>query len=143
VQIVLVGGMKASLRLKTIGRDWLAADLDDGSARRSQCVVPLAAIQSLLLTRRQLQHSLRARGTQGAAGTLTDRLGLPFLLRDLCRRRAAVEVRLADETLFGTIDRVGRDHFDLAVHEGGSARRESEVQALRVIALSALVLVRI
>jgi hypothetical protein len=143
VEVVLVGGVRVSLRLKTIGRDWLAADLDDGSARHSQCVVPLAAIQSLLLTRRQLQHSLRPRGAQGAAGSITDRLGLPFLLRDLCRRRAGVEVRLADDTLFGTIDRVGRDHFDLAVHEAGSARREPEVQALRVVALSALVLLRI
>jgi hypothetical protein len=43
----------------------------------------------------------------------------------------------------GTIDRVGRDHLDLAVHEAGQSRRQSAVQQYRVIPLDQLLLVRL
>lgn len=106
-------------------------------------MIPLTAIAGIALSRRQLRHSLEPREATSAAGALADRLGFPFILRDLCRRRTGVEVTLVGETLFGTIDRVGRDHLDLAVHDAGSPRRNDEVRALRIVALDVVLMIRL
>ena len=47
------------------------------------------------------------------------------------------------ELVHGTIDRVGRDHLDLAVHEPGSVRRAKEVREVRIMPLGHIVLVRL
>jgi hypothetical protein len=64
------------------------------------------------------------------------------VLRDLCRRRCAVELVLTGGPLHGTIDRVGRDHCDLAVHEAGAVRREAAVSHYRIVPFDQLLLVR-
>ena len=81
-------------------------------------------------------------GTDASRDTVSARLGLPFVLRDLCRRRRQVEVTTADGILVGTIDRVGRDHVDLAVHESGTPRRESAVRDVLMLPIARIVLVR-
>jgi len=43
----------------------------------------------------------------------------------------------------GTIDRVGRDHVDVAVHERGEVRRETAVSEYRLVPLMSLVLVKL
>jgi len=43
----------------------------------------------------------------------------------------------------GTIDRVGRDHFDLATHESGRPRRQSAVVDYRTIPLQQVLLLRL
>ena len=53
-----------------------------------------------------------------------------------------VEVTTADGILVGTIDRVGRDHLDLAVHEAGTARRESAVRDVLMLPIERIVIVR-
>jgi hypothetical protein len=78
-----------------------------------------------------------------SAGALSARLGLPFVLRDLCRRRRPVELLLDGGALHGTVDRVGRDHFDVAVHERGAPRRESAVTEYRIVRLDQVLLVRL
>lgn len=149
IAFVLTGGLRLSAKVKTIGKDWFAADIDSvptGDSRRrlqQQCIVPLGAVQGLTLTRRQIRHSLEPRPAQEGPGGLTDRLGLAFLLRDLCRRRTTVEVVLATESVFGTIDRVGRDHFDLAVHEATASRRDVDVVGYRLIAFDCVVLLKV
>lgn len=147
ISFVLVGGVSLSARVTTIGKDWFAADLDPVApgepTRRPHCIVPLTAVQGLSLTKRQIRHSLEPRQAHEGAGAITDRLGLAFLLRDLCRRRTTVEVTLATESVFGTIDRVARDHFDLAVHEAAAARRDADVVGYRLISFGGVVLVRL
>ncbi|KQP54401.1 hypothetical protein [Agreia sp. Leaf283] len=147
ISFVLLGGGTLSAMVKTIGKDWFAADLDPrasgGARRQQQCIVPLTAVQGLSLTKRQIRHSLEPRPSHEGAGAITDRLGLAFLLRDLCRRRTAVEVVLATESVFGTIDRVGRDHFDIAVHDATSSRRDVEVVGYRLIAFDCVALFRV
>ena len=76
------------------------------------------------------------------AVSLPSRLGLPFVLRDLCRRRREVELTVGTGSLVGTIDRVGRDHVDLAVHESGVARRDDAIVEYRVVRLEAVGLIR-
>jgi hypothetical protein len=41
----------------------------------------------------------------------------------------------------GTIDRVGADHLDVAVHAPGSQRREAYIRAVEVIPLTAVLAV--
>lgn len=135
-------GERVRLRVVTVGRDWFSADVLDEAVRHSQCIVPLEAIAGLSLSRAQALASLGARD-EGAHPALTARLGLPFVLRDLCRRRRAVQLELRASTLHGTIDRVGRDHLDLAVHEPGEPRRDAAVREVRVVPLAALRLVRL
>jgi hypothetical protein len=147
ITFLLAGGTTLSAKVKTIGKDWFAADLDPATSgdhgRRRQCIVPLSAVHGLSLTKRQIRHSLEARPPHGGAGAITDRLGLAFVLRDLCRRRTAVEVTLATETMFGTVDRVGRDHFDLAVHDSTASRRDVDVLGYRLVAFDCVVLFRV
>ena len=147
VRFTLVSGDVIALRPHSFGRDWMSADIVGELARRRQCVLPLSAIASLLLTRHQARASLTVPRAPSAMPALSDRLGLTFLLRDLCRRRSGVEAWVrhggSSVQVTGTIDRVGHDHFDLAEHEPGSPRRDSAVTAVRVVPLSELLLVRL
>jgi hypothetical protein len=140
LKLVMRDGTVATLSVGSIGRDWIVGELT--GARRGSCVIPLAAVSGLLPTAEQLSRSA-AESTVDAAVSLSARLGLAFVLRDLCRRRAAVELSTAPgERLHGTIDRVGRDHLDLAEHEPGVPRRAASVGRIRILPLGELLLVR-
>jgi hypothetical protein len=143
LSLTLAGGSRVTVEPATFGRDWLAGELREESGRRPKCIVPLDAIDAVTLTRRQVIQSLDQTRGEESAGALSARLGLAFVLRDLCRRRQAVQLWLVDGRLHGTIDRVGRDHLDLAVHEAGHPRRESEVNEYRIVRLSQLTFVRL
>lgn len=143
VRVMLTDGSALELRPRTFGRDWILGDVVDQSARDVQFILPLDAIAGLLLTRVQVSDSLDdASSAEGERG-LSRRLGLAFVLRDLCRRRQSVELVMSDGVTRGTIDRVGRDHLDLAVHEAGTARRESLVSHYRVVPFARLLSVRL
>lgn len=141
IRVRLAGGATVVVRPLSFGKDWFSAELIDDSPRHSQCIVPVTAIAGLLLERIQVEHSLTASADR--EHSLSVRLGLAFVLRDLCRRRAFVDLHILGETVRGTIDRVGRDHLDLAVHEPGSPRREVEVSHYRVVPFNQLLLVRL
>jgi hypothetical protein len=143
VRLVLSSGEGITLRTVTIGRDWISADVIEDSARRAQCIVPIAAIASLSLSPAQSLASVAATTDPARERSLASRISLAFVLRDLCRRRAAVAVQTAVGPLHGTIDRVGRDHFDLAVHEPGEPRRSSVVVQSRIVPFTSLVIVRV
>jgi hypothetical protein len=135
LRIELVTGETVVVRPRTIGRDWVTGDLPGDT----QGVLSLAAVAALLPTAAQLAASLRP----VPQGSLTDRLGLPFVLRDLARRRRRVEVVTRSGVLTGTFDRVGRDAADLAVHAPDDWRRTGAVAAVRVLALAEVLLVRV
>lgn len=144
----LVSGETLALHPSAFGRDWFAADVVDASPRTpaeasAQCIVPLASIASLLLSSAQVEASLTPLPGEAGPVSLSARLTLPFVLRDLCRRRAGVGLRLDTGDVHGTIDRVGRDHLDLAVHEAGRPRRQSAVLQHRVVPLDRLLFVRV
>ncbi|MCU1472691.1 hypothetical protein [Amnibacterium sp.] len=134
VRIRLLDGTVVDLAPRTVGRDWIAGDLAGGA----QAVLPLHAVAALLPSGSQVTADGGA-----PAGALTDRLGLPFVLRDLARRRRPVQLRLRHGGTAGTIDRVGRDHLDLAVHGLDEPRRNSAVGRIEVVALAELLLVRV
>jgi hypothetical protein len=143
LRLSLADGSRVTVDPATFGRDWLAGELIEESGRRPQCIVSIDAIDGLVLSGSQVIQSLDRSGGEESAGALSARLGLQFVLRDLCRRRQAVDLWLRDGRAHGTIDRVGRDHIDLAVHEAGHPRREAEVSEYRIVRLGQLVLVRL
>jgi hypothetical protein len=138
--VAVRGGERVQLRIAAVGRDWIAGETDAGILRST--IVPLAAVVALTPAGAQLAASLRADPAPEPPTALSARLGLPFVLRDLCRRRAGVELLVAGERAHGTIDRVGRDHLDVAEHPVGEPRRTASVARIRIVALGALDLVR-
>lgn len=137
IQCQLRSGEVVRLRLVTVGRDWMAGDFV-GSSREEQAIIPFAAVNAILLSP---QHALVSLGPVVERSELAARLGIGYLLRDLCRRRATVTVRTSTGDATGTIDRVGRDHLDLAEHERDVVRRVSEIRQVRVIPTEQIVLV--
>ena len=143
IRVVLASGDVVEVRPTTFGRDWFSADLFEGVARSQQCIVPIVAIAGIILSREQIAVSLDATPGETSGRSLAARLSLPFVLRDLCRRRTAVELRTAAGALSGTIDRVGRDHLDLAVHDRDEPRREAVVMHHRVVPFTQVELVKV
>jgi hypothetical protein len=141
LRIVLTTGEGVTVRPSAFGKDWLTGDLIDHTATRAQCVLPLTAIAAVVLAEHDVADSLDS--PIESAAQVVDRIGLPFVLRDLCRRRKSVDVHTATGRLSGTIDRVGRDHFDLAVHPPGTERRRSDVEHYRLVPLSQLQFIRL
>lgn len=129
VRCRLISGDTVTVRLLTVGRDWLAGELE-GAGRATQVALPFGAIDALLMTPEQIAVSLAPTAERSE---LAARLGLAFLLRDLCRRRVTVTVRTRAGEATGTIDRVARDHLDLAEHDPDEPRRARAVTQVRVI----------
>ncbi|SOE52881.1 hypothetical protein SAMN06296378_0472 [Salinibacterium xinjiangense] len=140
--VTLAHGERFAVRPVLVGRDWFSADVIDGSSRQRQCIIPLYSVLGVSIPAARAPGSLRdSEGTTHPE--LSARLGLTFVLRDLCRRRRAIDVVTPAGTLHGTIDRVGKDHFDLAMHEPGAQRRASEVKELRLLPLVSVMMVRL
>jgi hypothetical protein len=141
LKLALRDATVVTVAVGSVGRDWIVGELI--GARRGSCVLPLAAVSGILPTAEQLVRSVTTEQTAEPPVSLSARLGLGFVLRDLCRRRAAVELSTASGVqVHGTIDRVGRDHFDLAEHEAGLPRRAAAVSRLRILPFDELILVR-
>lgn len=147
VVVTLGSGIRLAVHPITFGRDWLSADLlaDDGAGQRArgQCILPLAAIAGVSLAPDQVAASLVPHARPDAHPSLSSRLGLAFVLRDLCRRRHPLDIVLTHGELHGTLDRVGRDHLDLAVHERGAVRRAAAVREYSIVPLAAIQLLRL
>lgn len=138
LSVVVLGGTRLRVRPVTVGRDWVAGDLDGRDD--AQGVIPFRAIDAIELRDEQVEVSLEA---GDPAPDLSSKLGMPFLLRDLCRRRVGVRIDTPVGSVTGTIDRVGRDHLDLAEHELEVPRRRAAVSGVRVISLDQVVVVRL
>lgn len=143
IRVILADGESVGVLPAALGKDWLSGVLADEATNRHQCIIPLAGVGGLILQPAQVTASLNVFEGQAPTSELSARLSLAFVLRDLCRRRHSVDVELANGAAHGTIDRVGRDHLDLAVHERGVPRRESAVRHYRVIPLGQIKLIRV
>lgn len=139
IRLLLTSGDRVTAQPTGFGRDWFTARIDGG---RAQAVIVVAAVAGISMQRAEIDRSLDAARNPERSRTLSERLTLSFVLRDLCRRRTAVELWLRAERLHGTIDRVGRDHLDLAIHEPDLPRRESAVNEYRVVSFAELALIR-
>jgi hypothetical protein len=105
---------------------------------RHQFLVPYAAA---------VQFTGLSRLAVGEPSRVRQRLGLASALRGLARDRTRLSVlagrgATGESVLHGVIDRVGRDHLDLAVTEDGEDRRASNVRHAVTIPFSALAALR-
>jgi len=143
VRLRLVTGETLVVRLVTVGRDWLAGAVQSpssGVSAADQAAIPFTAIDAVLLTPEQAVRSVEPIAERSELGA---RLGLAFLLRDLCRRRATISLRTRGSVVAGTIDRVGRDHVDIAEHDPDEPRRARAVTQVRVVPLDQVVMVTV
>jgi hypothetical protein len=132
VVVALPGSGPVRGTLIEAGVDWLL--LDEGAGR--EALVPLSAVLGVT--------GIGARtAVPGSDGEVARRLDLRHALRGLARGRLGVALTLLDGSIAtGTLDRIGADHLDLAEHGTEEARRAAAVRAVRLVPLTALVLVR-
>ncbi len=124
--------------LVSVGVDWLGIELCEGPSELG--IVTWSALRDLRMSHADLLASARpgARSEVPSAG-LSERVALGFVLRDLARRRVALQVRLrSGGVVTGTVDRAGADHLDLAEHDAGVARHPDAVRAHRIIPFDVL-----
>lgn len=145
IRVSLRCGREIAIVPRTYGRDWLAADLVRQHGGNGACLIAVDAIASIQLRPSEAEESIAESPVSSHDPQITDRIGLPFVLRDLCRRRSYVSITTATavDVLGGTIDRVARDHLDIARHPRGTARRAREVTHVQLVALSQLDLVEL
>jgi hypothetical protein len=103
-----------------VGSDWILVKAASG-----ETLIPIEAVLSV-------GGLSRAARTQSSE--VVRRLRLGVVLRGLSRDRSVVSVRLrGGPRITGTIDRVGADHLDLAVHAGDLPRRGAAVIEVRCL----------
>ena len=129
LRIWLRGGHAVHGRLARVGPDWLLLVEDAG-------VDTVIALRGLVLARGIGRYS----ASPETGGIVDSRLGLRHVLRGLARDRAPVRLMLADgSSLDATVDRVGADFVEAAIHPAGEPRRHAQVRDLGLIPLPGLV----
>lgn len=132
--VILRGGVRL------VGADVLLLDTAGGETRSGSAavrIVPLAAVRAVIADGDELARSIRTPGS--APSPLVARMTLGFVLRDVARRRRSVRVLVrGGGAIDGTIDRVGGDHLDIAVHDRDLPRREASVRGYRMIPFGAV-----
>jgi len=130
MRLMLRDGHSYTLLIRAVGPAWVGG-VDDAGA----LLMPREAILSVdgdlrraVVPRRPLQ-----------AGP---KMGAVY--RMLARRREPVQIaaRHGRTIAEGTIDRVGRDHLDLALHARDEFRRDAALRGLRIVPFEAIQLVR-
>ncbi|MGW9114803.1 hypothetical protein [Microbacterium sp. NPDC055683] len=143
VSLEVSDGSAIDATIDAVGADWMAVRTraTGREAAGAIVVLPLRALRSLGAAHGEVLRSARPTPHEGR---LAQRVTFGFALRDLARRRVPVVVGIVSgRSLTGTLDRVGADHLDLAVHDAGSPRRASEVTGYRVISFEAVSWVRV
>lgn len=134
-RVSLTIGTEVALRceVRSVGVDWLVV-VDDRDAQR---LVMLSAIVAI----GQLGTAVAAPRTR-AGEHIAQRLDARHALRAIARDRSGVRVLSAfGVSLSGTIDRVGADFIDLAIHPLSEPRprRPTAVQAIAISAIAQVV----
>ena len=118
--------------LADVGVDWLLVVEDAGR----EVLIAASAVLSVA-------GLGRLTAVSEDEGVVRARWDLRRAVRALARDRSAVHVVLEDGgVLTGTIDRVGADFLELAVHSADEARRPGAVRAVAAIALDAVAAIR-
>lgn len=142
--VTLTSGIELGLVLLRHGRDWCAVEISTPRGLSGQALLPITAIASVSMSPDQLRASLGRPGVEVPPSPgIADRIGLSFVLRDLCRRRSTVEVHHCGATFHGTLDRVSDDHCELAIHAVDVPRRNAHVRQVLLMAMSHITMVRV
>jgi hypothetical protein len=131
IRVQVAGGGTLAGQLSRVGPDWLL--LDEGAGR--EALVHCAAVIAV-------SGLSRLSAVPGSMDLVQSRLGLWFMLRRIARDRSPVRVLLRDGSGLGvTLDRVGADFVEVAVHAVGEYRRRAAVREIRLVPAAALVAV--
>jgi hypothetical protein len=118
--------------LRRVGPDWLL--LDEGAGR--EVLAPLAAVQGMT-------GLSRFSAVPNSAPVVESRLRLRHVLRGVARDRSPVLVcRVDGSALDATVDRVGADFIEVALHPPEEARRRADVRDVALIPFAALSVIR-
>ncbi|MFH5878094.1 hypothetical protein [Arthrobacter sp. NA-172] len=133
IDVMLRSGRVASGALSHVGSEWLV--LNEG---RHQWFVPGAAV---------LTYQGLGRQVTVGRSKIPQRLGMASAFRMLARDRAELAVYLLAGTsegpaMRGVIDRVGKDHFDLAIVMPGEVRRSGNVLSVATVPFQSLAALR-
>jgi hypothetical protein len=130
VRLRTAGGVVAGT-VSRVGPDWVLLDQDNGR----EALVRLGAVTAI-------GGLGRLTAAPDSLDPVTARLGLWFVLRRIARDRSPLTVRLTDgSTLHATVDRVGADFVEAAMHAPGEPRRARAVREELLIPMAALVAV--
>jgi hypothetical protein len=131
VRVRTRGGRDVEGRLCRVGADFVLLVLP-----RRECVLPLSAVSAVT----GLGDASLA---EGAVGAVRARLGLGSVLRRVAADRSQVSLVVADgAVLNGTLQRVGSDFVEMAVHEPGDALEAARSRRLTLVPFAALEVVR-
>jgi len=123
VRIRCIGELTVAGVLQRVGADWLL--LHEGGGR--EALIQLSAVLALANVGR-----LSAPPTE--TSSVSARLPVGQVLRAIARDRSVLRLHLRDGGVIdGTIDRVGRDFTEIAVHAAGELRRRSEVREVLLV----------
>lgn len=132
LRLQCAGALTLNGALRRVGTDWLL--LDEGAG--PEVVVAFAAVYGI-------SGLSRLSSVPHSAGTVESRLGLRHVLRGVARDRAPVRIcRVDGSILDATVDRVGADFLEVALHPAGEMRRRGEVRDVVLIPYSGLAAVR-
>ena len=132
LRLQCAGALALNGVLRRVGPDWLL--LDEGSGREALAAV--AAVHAVT-------GLSRVSAVPNTAAGVESRLTLRHALRGLARDRSPVRVcRVDGSTLDATIDRVGADFIEVALHSPGEIRRRGEVRDVAAVPFGALAAVR-
>lgn len=133
LRIRCLGGTVLSGRIGRSGPGWLL--LDEGAGR--EALLPVPAVVSVA-------GLGRWSGSPGVSAPAMRAVpGFGSVLRAVARDRSVLRVSLTDSTVLdGTLDRVGADFVELAVHAAGEPRRRAEVREVLVLPVDALAVLR-
>lgn len=131
MRVTCAGAAELAGQLRDVGSGWLL--LDEGLGR--EILVNLASVSAV--------QGVGQRSVSAPETPVTRRLDFRYALRGLARDRAPLQILLTSgPVLTGTLDRVGADFAELAEHLSGDLRRKAEVQAVRLVSLSAIAALR-
>jgi hypothetical protein len=127
------------------GRDWILVQVREPGSLAGTALLPIAAVRSFRINEWSASEMNRPQrdASAGAQRGVSPEIAFTFVLRDLCRRRRHVTLRSATTETSGTIERVGKDHLDIAVHPAGQPRSAQSVSHVEVVPLARIDLVHL
>ncbi len=139
-----VGDRALWITVDNCGKDWASGTLTDPMVHSGYIILNLDVVERIAFipTADPPQtESLPPNATPRLS--LTEKITLRIVLRDLARRRKTLTVVTANVELHGTIDQVGSDYLVVAEHSATQSRRPPEVKNLVFLRLSAVLWVRL
>lgn len=127
------------------GRDWILVQVHEPGSLMGTALIPITAVRSVRISasnRSQLSRPPHDASAGNRHGLSSD-IAFSFVLRDLCRRRRHVTLRCGTTETSGTIERVGKDHVDIAVHAARFPRSAESVSHVEIVSLTHIDLVHL